>query len=211
VESEIVVIGAGGLGREVRDAVEAAALHGGPRFGGFLDDAANGSEVIGSLERIGSLPFARYIVAIGDCAVRADIVRRSPKHVHFASVIHPAAVVSPRADIGPGVFVAPMAYVGTNARVGSHSIVNVHAQVGHDAKTGEFATLSPQSTMNGNSSIGEGCFLGTAAVVLVGVNVGRWSKVSAGSCVTKSVGEGFLLKGNPATGRQMFRPRHSDD
>jgi acetyltransferase EpsM len=208
--SEIVVIGAGGLGREVRDAIDAAQARGGPEFVGFLDDYAEGPEVIGTVSAMGSIASVCYVVAIGDSAVRAGVVGGAPPNVEFASVVHPAAVVSPRATVGPGVFVAPLAYIGPGAIVGAHTIVNVHSQVGHDAVTGEFVTLSPLVALNGHSIVGQGSFLGSVSAVDIGVSVGRWSKVAAGSRVTRSAGDGFLLVGNPAKGRQMFQlPRQS--
>jgi acetyltransferase EpsM len=202
----VIVIGAGGLGREVRDAVDASQAFGGPRFGGFLDDFTEGPEVVGKLSAMGTFASTSYIVAIGDPAARASVISSAPPNIEFASLIHPAAVVSPSASVGVGVFIAPMAYVGSGAIVGPHTVVNVHAQVGHDAATGQFVTLSPQVALNGHCVVGEGCFLGTASMVAKGVTIGRWSKVATGACVMRSTGEGFLLAGNPAKGRQMFRP-----
>lgn len=201
-----VVIGAGGLGREVRDAIEDAAETGGPAFAGFLDDAATGPDVLGPVSLASTLPAdTGFIVAIGDPGVRRQLVLGLGSLDRWITVIHPTAVVSKRATVGAGCFLAPLSYVGAGAVLGDHVVVNVHSQVGHDATAGTFSTLSPMCALNGHSILGEGCFLGTSASVGVGVEIGQWTKVAAGARVTKSVGDGFLLTGNPAAGRAMFR------
>lgn len=48
------------------------------------------------------------------------------------------------------------------------------------------------------------CFLGAHSTILSGISVGRCSKVSAGSVVTRDSEEGSLLVGNPAKGRVMY-------
>ena len=205
--SSIAVIGAGGLGREIRDAIEACVGRGGPGFAGFLDDTAVGDDVIGDVRSAAALaPKTGVIIAIGEPAVRYSVANRLSATSNWTTVVHPSAVVSTRATVAEGSFVAPLSYVGAGAVVGSHAVINVHSQVGHDASTGAFVTLSPMCALNGGAVVGDGCFLGTAATVGVAVHLGRWSKVAAGARVTSSTGEGHLLTGNPATGRAMFRP-----
>jgi acetyltransferase-like isoleucine patch superfamily enzyme len=46
--------------------------------------------------------------------------------------------------------------------------------------------------------IGHGAAIGGGAVVLPGVNVGRWALVGAGSVVTRDVAERAIVAGNPA-------------
>lgn len=204
--TEVVVIGAGGLGREVRDAIDAVERDSGMlRFRGYLDDSSDLADVLGSTDLVPHFDISTgFLVAVGDPGLRKELVNRIGAR-RFVSVIHSTAVVSASASVAAGTFIAPFAYVGAGARVGGHSIVNVHAQVGHDARVGEFASLSPLATLSGGSEVGIGCFLGTAALLDVGVTVGEWSKVSAGAWVTKDVVPGSLVAGNPAVSRRMFR------
>jgi len=46
--------------------------------------------------------------------------------------------------------------------------------------------------------VGEGASIGSAAVVAPGVRIGAWAMVGAGAVVTRDVGPGRLVIGNPA-------------
>ncbi len=46
--------------------------------------------------------------------------------------------------------------------------------------------------------VGEGATIGSGAVVAPGVRIGAWAMVGAGSVVTRDVGPGRLVIGNPA-------------
>ena len=61
-------------------------------------------------------------------------------------------------------------------------------------------------------TIGEGSFLGTHVTITPGIDVGGFSKVNAGSMVSRSAPAGSLLAGSPAKGRVMFKvPDHAAD
>lgn len=200
--TEVLIVGAGGLGREARDAMETSTRH---RFAGFLDDDRSLPDVVGSLDDEAAIGTHGLIIAIGDPAVRLSVLARLGAGARFVTVVHSSAVVSPSASIGAGCLVSALSYVGPRARIGNHVLVNVHAEVGHDSVIGDFATLSPMAVTNGAVRLGEGVFMGTQASVGVGVSVGRWSKVASGARVDGDVGEGFLVAGNPARGRRLFR------
>lgn len=197
----VLVVGAGGLGAEVRDTLASLGLP----FAGFLDDDTARPHVLGPAESSAVLDGHSVIFAIGDPVSRFSVASRFSRFDRWAVVIHPTAVVSPSAFVGPGTYVGALAYVGPNAAIGQHVIVNVHAEVGHDANVDSFVTLSPRATLNGAVSLGTGCFFGTAASAEPGTTIGPWSKVAAKSHVTTDCKEGSLVQGNPARGRQMFR------
>ena len=47
-------------------------------------------------------------------------------------------------------------------------------------------------------TIGDNVYIGAAATLLGDIDVGNNSVIGAGSVVTKSVGEGMIVAGNPA-------------
>ncbi|MDF7799412.1 acyltransferase [Pontiellaceae bacterium B1224] len=59
----------------------------------------------------------------------------------------------------------------------------------------ELANLTPKSK---SVTIGENCFIGSRAIILSGVNLGKNSVVGAGSIVTKDVPADTLVAGAPA-------------
>jgi sugar O-acyltransferase (sialic acid O-acetyltransferase NeuD family) len=209
---KLLVIGAGGFGREVLQYVRDAPS-GDLEPCGFIDDRpdalsgfALGITILGSIDTYAPAADERAVVAVGDPVVRRWLaLRATARGYAFASVIHPRAYVAPSARLDAGVIVAPFAFVAPHSWVGSHVVLNTHASVGHDSAVEPYAVLSPYAVVNGNCKIGEGVFMGTSAAVQPGKVVGRYSKLSAGALVAQHVSPCSLMVGNPATGRVMFK------
>jgi len=214
----LVIIGAGGFGREVlayardagRDYVDGA------RFEGvdFLDDRADAldgfpveARVLGAIDDGPLGPEDRVIVAVGDPAARFALVQRlRARGATFATVVHPTAYVAPAARIGAGTVLAPFAFVGPSARIGEHCALNTYASAGHDAVIGRYGVLSPYAVINGAVRLHDGVFMGTHATVVVGNEVGAWSKIAAGAVALRDVAAGSLVLGNPGKGRELYAP-----
>lgn len=205
----LVIVGAGGQGREVLDTVEALnAAAPAPvwDFRGFLADddrsaallAARGVGVIGPVEHLHELD-ADYVIAIGDPAVRrtvdeiATAAGRRP-----ATLVHPTAQVGSRVTLGPGAYLAPAAVLTTNVTVGRHSIVNVAATLSHDVVVGDFATVGPGSHLAGSAQVGDDADLGVGVVVRPGSVIGAGSVVGAGAVVVADLAPGVVAVGVPA-------------
>jgi sugar O-acyltransferase (sialic acid O-acetyltransferase NeuD family) len=204
----VAVVGGGGLGNEIIDAINLIAQLGRQHFAGVLDDrpdAVDAAQHLGPIDAASVPSDHQLIMAIGDPEIRLRLVHRLGPDATYASVVHPTAVVSPLATIGDGVFIGPFAFVGPNAVVADHAVLNVYSSVGHDARLERGAVLSPYATLNGHATVGEGVFLGTNAAVGIGVEVGAWSKVSSGAVCSRSCEEGSLVAGPAPKARVMFR------
>jgi UDP-perosamine 4-acetyltransferase len=192
----IVIIGAGGLGRVVLDAVR---LLGG-RFdpAGFIDADTGrlGQQVLGlpilggihMLDKLRRQEIAGAIVAIGDNRVRAayaDHVRQAG--LEPITVIHPAAAVSALASIGSNVYIGPMAVVGTEARVGDDVIISAGAIIEHECRIGRAAHIGPATAIAGRAEIGEGAVLGLGCRIGACMKVGRRVVVRAGAVVMEDL------------------------
>ena len=163
---ELVIVGAGGHGRETLDIVEAInAVKPTWAFAGFVDD---GEIIADRLERRdASLPGTteiladtdlHYVVGIGSPAVRAKLDEQLTAWGRIAAtLIHPAATVASDNRIGDGVLLAAGARVTTNVTLGRHVHLNVNAVVSHDCVVGDYTTLSPGSLVNGDVQIEPGC------------------------------------------------------
>jgi len=210
--TSLVIVGAGGHGRETLDVVEAVNDHAPAtwRFEGFLaNDAdtdllvARGAELIGSSADLAAILAARswsFHLGIGSGDARAQLDRAVPaEHRDAAAVlIHPAATVGSLVRLAPGVFLAAGARVTTNVTLGRHTHLNVNAVVSHDCVIGECVTLSPGVHVNGSVEIGDRAFLGAGAVVLPGRRVGVGTTIGAGAVVVDDVPDGVTAKGVPA-------------
>jgi sugar O-acyltransferase (sialic acid O-acetyltransferase NeuD family) len=148
----------------------------------------------------------RVVIAVGDPSLRYRFMQELDKlGARFGTIVHPTAYVASTAVIEDGAVLCPMTFVGPFAHLSRNCVLNVHAVAGHDVTIGECAVLSPGADVNGHGLVGEGALLGAGAIISPKAGLGAFGKLSAGSVLTRQAGEGFLMHGNPATGRQMFR------
>ncbi|WP_104992102.1 acetyltransferase [Deinococcus sp. NW-56] len=206
--TELLIVGAGGFGREVLTYAQDMEL----KVSGFLDENAGALQnfglpvgVIGTLSEHRFAEGERVIVAVGDPLVRRKLARQVvAQGGQLFTLIHPTAYVARNALVEAGCIICPFAMVGAHSHVGWNTAINTYASVGHDARIGAHTVFSPYSVVNGHVTLGEAVFLGTHASVTPGKTVGLNSKISAGSVVSRTVEVGSLVSGNPAKGRVMF-------
>ena len=79
----------------------------------------------------------------------------------------------------------------------------MYSYVAHDCVIGDFVTFAPGVKCNGNVIIEDDVYVGTGAIIKQGnmtspIVIGNGSKIEAGAYVTKSVGAGETVFGNPA-------------
>ena len=205
----IVIIGAGGLGREVHDIVEAMNAAGADwDFLGFVDGSPDRAELLqergellGSDETLGRLPAGtRFVVAIGDNEVRRRVAERAEAAGLVGAVlVHPRATIGPRGvELGPGTVVAAGAAITTNVTIGRHVRVDQNATVAHDCRLGDFVAVSPGANLSGTVTLADGVAVGTNASVIQGVTIGLGAVVGAGAVVIRDVEAGLTVAGVPA-------------
>jgi sugar O-acyltransferase (sialic acid O-acetyltransferase NeuD family) len=206
---DLVIVGAGGHGRETLDVVEAVnRIEPTWNVIGFLDDgepdserlARRGTSVIGSVDDIAHLD-ADHVVAVGGGPARRRVVDRlaalRPDRA-AVTLVHPHAVIGSDDRLGVGVIVAAGSHVTTNVTVGDHTHVNVGSSVHHDSVLGELVTLSPRTLVNGDVTIGDDVWIGPGAVIGRGVAIGDHAVVGAGAVVLDDVAAGARVAGVPA-------------
>lgn len=201
----ILIIGAGGFGREVLQWASAAWPSDAKRIAGFLSadsDRLNGHAtplaIIGDPETFELEPGDACLLAIGTPGVRRQVAESLlARGAEFLSLIHPTAIVAPTAEIGAGSIICPYAIVSDSCQLGRFVLMNYHSSLGHDAAAGDFAVLSPYATLGGGASIAEEVFLGLHASVGPGRTVGAKSKVSANSCILANASADSMIYGVP--------------
>lgn len=211
--NQLVVVGAGGFGREVLDVV--AAINAScPVWNvlGVVDDAPSqlnldrlatrGMALIGSLS---DFPVGVHVsIGIGAPAVRravtTELTRRSD--VAFATLIHPTATLGSEAKVGVGSVICAGVSIGTNVTLGAHVHLNPHVVVGHDTRLDDHVSVNPNATISGDCHVEECVLIGAAALVLQGLTVGRDATVGGSACVTGDVMAGCVVTGVPALPRE---------
>lgn len=184
---KVIVIGAGGHGRAV---AEALLLEGRYTVVGFVDDQGRvGEEIFGlpMLGKVDQLPELRSraayaLVAIGNNAVRKKLCL-SAEEAGFAlaSVVHPAAIVSPSSQLQRGVAVMAAAVVGTEAVLARGVILNAGAIADHHCRLDEFAHLGVGVHLAGGVRIGANAWLQAGSAAGYGVAVPAESIYPPGS------------------------------
>ncbi|MGN0853299.1 MAG: hypothetical protein ACI4Q3_07975 [Kiritimatiellia bacterium] len=207
---EIMIVGAGGFGREVAWTLERInALEETWRILGFADDdpgkakgALDGYPLLGSVEKASAdYPGAAVFIAIGSNAVREKIYRRLRGH-DFPVLIDPSAEVAPTADIRHGVFIGPRAVVSVGVELGKFVLVNARAGIGHDSRLADFSQVCPGATLSGHTTVGPHALIATNACTCPGVSVGARARIAAGTPAFANVGEGVTL--SPFGGMKEF-------
>lgn len=205
--TDLVIVGAGGHGREALSVARAAARSGTEAWNvvGFVDDgpvdesllAALGVPLIGGVDQL-TAQRAAYVIAIGDGPTRQAIDLRIGDSATGAVVLDPTAWVGEDVELSPGVMLYPGSRCTTNVRVGRHSHVNCGATISHDCRIGAYVSISPGVLLNGGVTVEDRVFLGSGAIVLPGLTVGEGAVIGAGAVVTTDVAPAQTLVGVPA-------------
>jgi sugar O-acyltransferase (sialic acid O-acetyltransferase NeuD family) len=210
VTRPLLLIGAGGFGRETLEAVRACNLVR-PTWDvvGFLDDDptlqerhVDGLPVVGRVDDLTRHPSAAAVVTVGnpsDFTRRRRVVDRlgSPPG-RWATVVHPAASIPPSASVGEGTVVLAGVVATTGVEIGAHVAVMPSVVFTHDDVIGDFATLGSGARLAGGVIVGEGAYIGAGALVRERCRIGAWALVGMGAGVTGDVPSGEVWAGLPA-------------
>lgn len=212
---ELIIIGAGGFGREVAWLVErinqVSATY---CMLGFADDneqlhnqTVGKYPVLGGLDVLGEYPEAELVCAVGSSRVREAIVRRVQQehpHARFATLVDPSVLMSDSVQVGEGSILCANSIFTVDVSLGRHVIVNLDCTVGHDAILEDFVTLYPSVNVSGNTHIGRCAELGTGMQIIQGKRVGEGSIVGAGAVVVRDVPDRCTAVGSPAKPIKFF-------
>lgn len=193
----MIIVGAGGVGREALD----ACLAGGVAVSGFVDDGMAGQTVrglpVGAPDDVATA--TAFLAGVATPGVRRRLADRlQERRCRPVTVVHPAAIIGPETELGSGCLVLGGAHISSSITVGRHGQIHYNATVGHDAVLHEFVTVLPGANVSGNVVLEDDVTVGSGAVVLQGLRVGSGAFVGAGAVVTHDVAPGAVVVGSPA-------------
>ena len=160
MSNRIIIIGAGGHGKVVYDAIISQGKY---TVVGFVDATVaidtvviNNSKVIASQEAIQTLKDKAdyFIVAIGNNEVRKKLFDIAKQFLKPAVIIHSSAVIGSDVKIGEGSVVLANAVINAFSDVGVNSIVNARVVIDHECKVGNNVHLAIGTMLGSNSEVG---------------------------------------------------------
>jgi sugar O-acyltransferase (sialic acid O-acetyltransferase NeuD family) len=209
---DIVILGAGGLAKEMAFLVEDINRSlSQPEWNvlGYIDtDLEKQGVYNGKYPIIGDEDYLiRYdkdvhaVIGIGTPPIIRKVHEKLCRydHIHFPNLIHPNVVMDARRiSWGEGNIVCAGNIFTTDIAVGSCNIFNLNCTYGHDMVIGNYCVFNPGLNMSGGVTVQDGCLFGTGATVLQYLTIGEGATVGAGAVVTKDVESGVTVVGVPA-------------
>lgn len=205
---DIVIIGAGGVGRETALIIEDINnVNKEWNLIGFVDDndniqntKINDYDVVGKLDYLLNYKKEVYVVcAIANYNVKKSIVNKlkSNKNIRFATLIHPSTILNRTVEVGEGCIIYQNVMVTTNVIIGNHVIVSPKAGIGHDTVVKDYCNLLWNVNISGNVVLKEGVLVGSGATVIQGLEIGEGAILGAGAVVIRDIPMNKVAVGNP--------------
>ena len=202
---DIVIIGAGGFGREVAWLIEDINKENKEwNLLGFVDDneeiqgkEINGYKVVGNIEWLKNQEL--YVVnAIGDPIIKKKVMERLQGSKNkYPVLIHPSVIYSDKVTFGEGSIICAGNIITVNIEIGKHVIINLDCTIGHDAKIGDYSTILPSVNVSGDVDIEECVSVGTGSAIIQGIKIGNNTIVGAGGVVINDLCEPGTYVGVP--------------
>lgn len=165
----LVVIGAGGFGRETLDVIEAmnrdrtepifellGVVDSCPSEANIARLARRGVAYLGTeTSWMDEGRHAQVLIGIGNPGLREVVAEKFGAAGFTAAIaIHPSASIGSSVTIGAGAVVCGGVQISTNVVIGNHVHVNPNVTVGHDSILRDFVSINPAAVVSGEVSIG---------------------------------------------------------
>lgn len=203
---DLVIVGAGGFGREllqwVKDVNKVEAQW---NVLGFIDDnvkALDGIEcemrIISTIEDYVPEPDCKLALAIANPEIKEKVVSKlKARGASFATIIHPTAVVGDYNSFGEGVVMYPRSEITVNVKIGSFVTI-LSSSIGHDAVIEDYTTISSWCDITGGDHLGKKVYLAAGVKIIPGRKIGDGAYIGVGSIVMNNVKPGMKMLGYPA-------------
>lgn len=203
----LIIIGAGGMGRQVLSFAKSCNEYGKEYdIKGFLDDDPNAMinfpnypPVLGSVDCYHIEEDDVFFNSIGDIQAKKRCIQKIlDKGGDFITLIHPTAQVSPDTKIGKGCMLGSYVGVGVETTIGDFCLLQSKCTIGHDVHIDDFARIDCNVVLIAGVNVGKDVCIHTSSVINHNVKLGDGSTVGAMSFVIRNVKPGQTVFGIPA-------------
>ena len=206
----LIIIGAGGLGREVLDMaldIQEQFPETEWRVKGFITDIPGdfndkdtiGYDIVGDIEHHVVSDDNVYAFAIADIGFKIKTINRFlDDGAQFITLVHPSSIIGRTVKIGTGSIISPRVTITCNVEIGNFVRIGGGTSIGHDAIVSDYSVISGTCGINGYAKIGRGTFLGSHVAVCPHAVIGDFASVGAGSVVLRRVKDNTHVFGVPA-------------
>jgi sugar O-acyltransferase (sialic acid O-acetyltransferase NeuD family) len=201
---KIIIIGAGGFGREILDTIyyinQFASKY---EVLGFIDKNIQKGSIVNGLPVLGDDSILEFytevslIIGICDPHNRRRYFELYKDRFEFPVIVHPTAIISDYALIGAGSVIQAFCIIAANSIIGKCVAVNARSGIGHDARVGDYTSIQSFCDITGNNNIGKLCYFGTGVKLIPGLIVADESYLCAGTVLFKDITIKSKVLGNP--------------
>lgn len=201
---DLIIVGAGGLGRKVFVCLRRLNSDNKWNILGFIDDdehALDGKkcdlEIIGKISEWKPNENQVFVMAISDPHTKHIVSDKMlSKGAKFETIISPDVIMGDYVEIGEGSVVMTPYNVESGAKIGKF-VTLLGSTIALDGKLGDYSTTGGFANLT-YANIGKEVYVGSHAVILSHVNVGDGAYIGVGSIVIKDVPAYAQVFGNPA-------------
>jgi sugar O-acyltransferase (sialic acid O-acetyltransferase NeuD family) len=205
-KKDVVILGAGSLGREILSWIESSKVESDLNIIGFLDDQKKdlldysiSLPVLGVVDSCNLIKYPFFIIGMLNSDIRQNLFSLSREYgITAVTYLHETVLVGSRSKLGEGLIMMPNSLVSCDVTLGNHVFINNGSQVGHDVTVGDFTCIMANVDIGGGAQIGKNVFIGSKAVILPGVKIPDNSRIGAGAVVIRSIKQAGSYFGNPA-------------
>jgi|AntAceMinimDraft_12_1070368.scaffolds.fasta_scaffold76772_2 sugar O-acyltransferase (sialic acid O-acetyltransferase NeuD family) len=194
--TDVVIIGSGGLGREIVASMNKNHQNN-YNILGYVDDycpantIVNDHVILGSIDwLINSRPCENVIIGFSNIIERIKLINRlSVEAFVFPTIIHPTAYLLDSSNIrlGNGVIVLPFSVITTNVNIGNHVLLHIGTKIHHDTQIGNNCIIMPNVSITGGAKIGNNVYIGTGSILPTAININDEANIPAGSILTHDI------------------------
>lgn len=204
---DIVIIGAGGFGRETAWLIEENnRVSKEWNIVGYVDDNPHAGDaplpypILGDTRWLGAIEHAACAVCAIACpGARQQIIRSLERNsnIQFPSIISHTVCTS-GVRVGRGCIVSVNSIFTTDIQLDDFVIIAAGACIGHDAHIERYATIYPMACIGGTVTIGAGSEIGSGANIIQNLRIGPHTILGAGAVVVQDIPKNSTAVGCPA-------------